>query len=38
MIFLEENTLLKSELTFDHVKPRLLGEQYPGVIQCEDCY
>jgi xylulose-5-phosphate/fructose-6-phosphate phosphoketolase len=26
MIFLQENTLLKSELTFQHVKPRLLGE------------
>lgn len=26
MIFLQENTLLKSELTFNHIKPRLLGE------------
>lgn len=26
MIFLEENTLLKEDLTFDHVKPRLLGK------------
>lgn len=26
MIFLQENTPLKSELTFQHVKPRLLGE------------
>lgn len=25
MIFLEENTLLKEDLTFDHIKPRLLG-------------
>ena len=26
MIFLQGNTLLKQDLTFDHVKPRLLGK------------
>ncbi|OQE95379.1 hypothetical protein PENNAL_c0002G11400 [Penicillium nalgiovense] len=34
MIFLQENTFLKSELTFQHVKPRLLGHwgTCPGLI------
>lgn len=26
MIFLRDNVLLDSELTFDHIKPRLLGK------------
>lgn len=26
MIFLQENTLLKRDLSFDDIKPRLLGE------------
>ncbi|KAJ6018860.1 hypothetical protein N7499_009958 [Penicillium canescens] len=34
MIFLQGNTLLKQDLTFDHVKPRLLGHwgTCPGLI------
>ncbi|KAH8742761.1 XFP domain-containing protein [Diaporthe sp. PMI_573] len=34
MIFLRDNELLESELTFDHVKPRLLGHwgTCPGLI------
>ncbi|KAJ5749161.1 uncharacterized protein N7511_010857 [Penicillium nucicola] len=34
MIFLQENTLLKEDLKFDHVKPRLLGHwgTCPGLI------
>lgn len=28
MIFLEDNVLLKRDLTFDDIKPRLLGELY----------
>ncbi|KAJ5507747.1 hypothetical protein N7527_009890 [Penicillium freii] len=34
MIFLQENTLLKSELIFQHVKPRLLGHwgTCPGLV------
>lgn len=29
MIFLKDNALLESDLTFDHVKPRLLGKVLP---------
>ncbi|KLU90279.1 hypothetical protein MAPG_09243, partial [Magnaporthiopsis poae ATCC 64411] len=34
MIFLRDNVLLESELTFDHIKPRLLGHwgTCPGLI------
>ncbi|EEY16637.1 xylulose-5-phosphate phosphoketolase [Verticillium alfalfae VaMs.102] len=34
MIFLQDNALLESDLTFDHVKPRLLGHwgTCPGLI------
>jgi xylulose-5-phosphate/fructose-6-phosphate phosphoketolase len=34
MIFLRDNELLESDLTFDHVKPRLLGHwgTCPGII------
>lgn len=32
MIFLKNNVLLEEDLTFDHVKPRLLGMLGPGFV------